>query len=155
MTVHCEGRESGSCDGPLLAYALEGDDTRIAVLCAAHRKLRTDIVIRDWGELAFPAARTEELVGLYRAWQDAKQAFVQCYDDGAKCHAARGDCGGRVASYYFSDGSVLPVCEAHREESCALMSTQHYDEVYRKKLALSRSWSSAAAESRDAAAAKK
>ncbi len=139
MPVHCESAEFGGCEGAIRAYHLD-KHAAIAVLCDAHRKLRTDILVVQWGDVVFPADRTEEIVELHRIYNDAEAAFVQRYDPAAVCCAQRGEHWGGVTSYYFSSGEIRSLCEGHYEGSSAMMSTQYYEEVYEKQFPIDDAW---------------
>ncbi len=154
MTTQCEDQGKGECAGAVLAYALDELECElgVAVLCEAHSVARPNVTIRAWGRVAFSAERVEEISRQIRMHKEAKASFVQRYDDRDQCFLGqRGACTGctiGVASYYFSDGGTLPLCEEHEKESGALMSVQYYDEVYGKQLALSDVWRHAFQESR-------
>ena len=73
---------------------------------------------------------------------DKDRAFVQVYHPELVCVKNGDMCAkDKVAEYYFSDGSTLPLCTVHLPDSPALrfsksghwMSKEYYEEVYEQE----------------------
>ncbi len=100
-------------------------------ICPKHAHLR--------GYYAFPRQLTDadgkQKYDLQRSFEEAKRTFVQIYHPELTCKLNGPDCKrDQVTNYLFSDGSSLPLCTVHYEDSPALMSREYYDQVYSLKL---------------------
>ena len=136
MHLTCECAARGGCVGTVDVFhhfPKKPGIEEVEALCAHHATQRGYFTASD-KPFALPTEGSAHVYGAYLVYREAKRRFVQTYDPTLVCRSSRHEeCSSEVTNCYFSDGSMLPVCTAHREESCALMSAQYHDEVYELK----------------------
>lgn len=121
----------------LYVFYLPKKDTHVA-LCKTHAARRA-----YWDHpRMWPEGEGAEAYAAYQRKMRADKDFVQIYHPELICTEDGDSCvKDKVAEYYFSDGSTLPICTVHLPGTHALrssknghwMSREYYDQVYSKK----------------------